>query len=152
MSIKKPIMRIRHFLLALSVLSLFPLLLLGAGGTLRVTATNVTSDAGSIVVRVYENSDTWLGDNWRTRKIVKVAGHRTDDTVIVELQLPPGEYALHVFQDINDDGKLARNFLGMSKEPAGFSNNVKTRLGSPGFRDASFKVGDAPVVQSIRLE
>lgn len=145
-------MRIRHFLLGLWLLSLFPSLLWGAGGTLRVTVTNVKSDAGSIVVWVYENSDTWLGDNWRTRKVVKVDGHRTDDSVTLELQLPPGEYALCVFQDINDDGKLPRNFLGLPKEPAGYSNNVRPRFGSPRFKDAGLKVGDAVVAQSIGLE
>jgi uncharacterized protein (DUF2141 family) len=121
-------------------------------GTVRITATHVTSDAGSIIAWVYDSADNWLSDRWRTRKIVPVAGHRVDDSVTMEIDLPPGQYALSVFQDADDDGKLARNFIGLPKEPAGLSNNLRPRFGPPRFKDAVFTVGDQPVEQRIRLE
>lgn len=119
--------------------------------TLRVVVSNVASDAGSIVVWVYDSKDNWLSDRWRTRKVTAIAGNRSDDTVTVELDLPPGDYALSVFQDLEDDGKLARNFIGIPKEPAGLSNNVRPRFGPPSFADAKFTVADAPVEQRIEL-
>lgn len=119
---------------------------------LRVVATNVKSDEGSFIVWVYQDADTWLGDKWRTQKVVKVAGNRSDGTISVEIALPPGEYALSVFQDVNDDGKLARNFIGIPKEPAGLSNNLRPKFGPPRFKDAKFTVGDAPVEQRIELQ
>lgn len=119
--------------------------------TLRVVVTSVKSDAGSIVVWVYDKKDDWLSDRWRTRKVTAVAGNRSDDTVTVELDLPPGDYALSVFQDLEDDGKLARNFIGIPKEPAGLSNNLRPRFGPPSFADAKFTVADAPVEQRIEL-
>ncbi|MCC7489927.1 MAG: DUF2141 domain-containing protein [Gammaproteobacteria bacterium] len=136
------------------------LLLLGAvaplapatATALRITATNVQDDAGSIVVLVYDSADHWLSERWRTRKRVPVAGQRVDDTVTLELDLPPGQYAFSVFQDRDDDGRLARNFLGMPKEPAGLSNNLRPRLGPPRFRDALFTLGEQPLEQRIRLE
>jgi uncharacterized protein (DUF2141 family) len=143
-------MRIRHLLVGLSILSVFPSLLWGAG-PVRITVTNVKSDQGSVVISIYDSPDNWLGDGWRTRKIIQVAGNRTDDTVTVELQLPAGEYAVSVFQDIDNDGKLARNFLHIPKEPAGLSNNVMPRFGPPRFKDAKFTVGNTPVEQSIQL-
>lgn len=124
----------------------------GSDTTLRVVGTHIKNDTGSFVVLVYDSQDTWLGDNWRTRKIVPVAGNRVDDTISVELSLPPGEYALSVYQDVDDDGKLARNFVGIPKEPAGLSNNVRPKFGPPKFRDAMFTVGDGPVEQRIRLQ
>lgn len=132
------------------------LLLVSAGAhaepNLRVVGTNLKGDEGRFVVQVYEDEDTWLGDNWRTQKAVEVAGNREDDSVVVEFELPPGEYALSVYQDVDDDGKLARNFIGIPKEPAGLSNNVRPRFGPPKFKDAKFSVGDAPVEQRIRLQ
>lgn len=122
-----------------------------AAGTLRVVATNVKSDQGSIVVWVYDNADKWLGDGWRTQKVTAVAGNRKDDSVTVELDLPPGDYALSVFQDVENDGKLARNFIGIPKEPAGLSNNLRPKFGPPRFKDAKFTVGDALVEQRIEL-
>jgi uncharacterized protein (DUF2141 family) len=75
----------------------------------------------------------------------------------MELKRPPGEYGLSIDQDINDDGRLARNFIGLPKEPAGLSNNLRPRFSPPRFtdarfRDARFTVGEAPVEQRIRLE
>lgn len=122
-----------------------------AAGTLRVVATNVKSDQGSIVVWVYDDADKWLGDGWRTQKVTAVAGNRKDDSVTVELDLPPGDYALSVFQDVENDGKLARNFIGIPKEPAGLSNNLRPKFGPPRFKDAKFTVGDGLVEQRIEL-
>lgn len=123
-----------------------------ADGTLRVTATNVASDDGSLVVWVYDNADAWLGDGWRTRKVVKVAGTRKDGAITVELQLPAGEYALSVFHDVDDDGKLARNFIGLPKEPAGLSNNLRPKFGPPRWKDAKFALADGVAVQEIALQ
>lgn len=122
-----------------------------AEGTLRVTATNVASDAGSFIVWVYDDAEAWLGDGWRTRKVVKVAGQRAGDAITVEIPLPAGEYALSVFHDVDDDGKLERNFLGLPKEPAGLSNNLRPKFGPPRWKDAKFAVGDGVTVQEIAL-
>ncbi len=52
--------------------------------------------------------------------------------------LPPGEYALAVFQDRNSDGKINKNMLGIPKEPYGFSNNIKPHLSAPSFEKTKF--------------
>lgn len=134
-----------------------PLLLMIGGGALadpnlRVVGTNIESDDGRFVVQVYESADTWLGDNWRTQQAVAVAGNRDGDSITLDFELPPGEYALSVYQDVDDDGKLKRNFIGIPKEPAGLSNNLRPRFGPPKFEDAKFTVGEEPVEQRIRLE
>ena len=119
---------------------------------LRVVATNVKSDQGKLYVRVYDKKDDWLSDRYRTQKSVAVAGNRTADAVTVELLLPTGEYALSIFQDVNDDGKLERNFIGMPKEPAGLSNNVRPRFAPPKYKDAKFAVTVGTLVeQKIEL-
>jgi len=120
---------------------------------LRVIATNVKSDQGKLYVWVYDKKDDWLSDRYRTQKSVKVAGNRQDDRLTVELLLPAGEYALSVFQDVNDNGKLERNFIGIPKEPAGLSNNVRPRFGPPRYKDARFSLTvDAVVEQKIALQ
>ena len=47
--------------------------------------------------------------------------------------LPTGVYAVGIFHDLNGDGALSKNFLGMPKEPFGFSNNARARFGPPSF-------------------
>ena len=123
------------------------------GANLRIVATNVKSDQGKLYVWVYDKKDDWLSDRYRTQKSVTVAGNRTNDTVTVELLLPAGEYALSIFQDVNDNGKLESNFIGLPKEPAGLSNNLRPKFGPPKYKNAMFTVTVGTVVeQKIELQ
>jgi len=54
--------------------------------------------------------------------------------------LPYGEYAIAVFHDSNNNGKLDKNLLGIPKEGYGFSNNATATFGSPHFNEAKFKL------------
>lgn len=119
---------------------------------LQVIATNVQSDEGQVIVRVYDEADDWLSDRYRTFKSVKVAGNRIGDSVTLELLLPPGDYALSVFQDIDDDTKLKSNVIGIPKEPAALSNNARPKFGPPKYKDAVFTIGSEPVVQKLKLQ
>ena len=119
---------------------------------LRVIATNVQSDEGQVIVWVYDNKDDWLSDRYRTFKSVKVAGKRVGGSVTLELLLPPGEYALSVFQDVDNDTKLKRNFIGLPKEPAALSNNLRPKFGPPRYKDAVFTIGDQLVEQKLALQ
>ena len=51
--------------------------------------------------------------------------------------VPAGEYALLVYYDENDNGKIDKNFIGIPKEPLGFSNRYKPK-GPPSFSRAAF--------------
>lgn len=51
-----------------------------------------------------------------------------------------GEYGLVAFQDIDKNKDLKTNFVGFPKEPIGFSNDAKIKLGPPDFEDAKVKV------------
>jgi uncharacterized protein (DUF2141 family) len=42
--------------------------------------------------------------------------------------VPHGEYAIAVFVDVNGNGKMDKNFLGIPKEQYGFSNNVMGKM------------------------
>ena len=54
--------------------------------------------------------------------------------------LPYGEYAIAVYHDVNTNGKLDTNLLGIPKESYGFSNNVRGRFGPASWNDAKFKI------------
>jgi len=54
--------------------------------------------------------------------------------------LPAGKYAIAVYQDINKNGVLDRNWLGVPTEPYGFSNNPSTLFGPPSFQKAAFEL------------
>lgn len=52
--------------------------------------------------------------------------------------IPDGNYAVALFQDLNRNGKMDYNFLGIPKEPYAFSCITKTCLKTPEFHEARF--------------
>ncbi|MET0273617.1 MAG: DUF2141 domain-containing protein [Phenylobacterium sp.] len=65
--------------------------------------------------------------------------------------LAPGRYAVKSFHDVNGDGKMALNLMGMPTEPYGFSNNAVVRYGPPAWDAAAFDVAPGAVAQTITL-
>ena len=53
--------------------------------------------------------------------------------------MPFGEYAIAGFQDLDGNGVLTGNFLGIPKEPVGFSGDSKIRFFKQKWNDAVFK-------------
>jgi uncharacterized protein (DUF2141 family) len=58
--------------------------------------------------------------------------------------LPSGNYAVSVYEDLNGNHKLDHNFLGLPREPVGASNNPPARMGPPRFHNCSFHLGKHP--------
>ena len=49
----------------------------------------------------------------------------------VTFDLPYGKYVIAGIHDLDDNGLLTGNFLGIPKEPFGFSNNKRGNFGPP---------------------
>jgi len=52
--------------------------------------------------------------------------------------LPYGSYALAIYHDLNNNGRLDKNVWGIPTEPYGFSNSVKAKWSQPTFGEAAF--------------
>ncbi|MFT3803264.1 MAG: DUF2141 domain-containing protein [Burkholderiaceae bacterium] len=67
-------------------------------------------------------------------------------------QLPPGDYAIAVYQDVNGNGKLDTNMVGMPREPFGFSQEPKGLMGPPNWDQVKFALPPEGTTINIRLE
>ena len=85
---------------------------------LTVEITNVTTDEGQIILAIYNSSENY--DKRIAFQEVKLLPEV--DTVTFETNVPDGEYLVMLVHDINKNGKLDTNFIGMPKEPVGLSN------------------------------
>jgi uncharacterized protein (DUF2141 family) len=65
--------------------------------------------------------------------------------------LPLGNYAIAAIHDINSDGKLNTNPLGIPSEGFGFSNNPPLRFGPASFSDSQIFVSGAQTVVQIQM-
>ena len=66
-------------------------------------------------------------------------------------KVPPGEYAVVVVHDENDNGELDTGFLGFGGETYAFSNDVKPLFGRPSFDEVKFAVSGHTQIQ-IKLD
>jgi uncharacterized protein (DUF2141 family) len=117
------------------------------GASLDVSVENVRYDKGHILVAVCPAQDfltarcPFVGSAPASRGLVEV---RVPN-------IPPGTYAVQVFQDENDNPKIDRNFLGLPTEGMGFSNDAPFRFGPPTFKDAAIIVGPNGAQTELRL-
>ena len=113
--------------------------------TLDVQISNVQKNSGKIVVELYNTASSWLKSPFR-----KTVLPANEATKTASFEVPPGRYAISVYQDVNENGELDRTFIGIPKEPVGFGNNYKP-FGKPKFESASIEYKTASKPQEIRL-
>ena len=113
-----------------------------------VVVENVKVNQGAIYIQVYRGKDAFEKRDGLVSKIIDSDA----ETVEVSVQISVGEYSIALYQDINEDGELNENFIGMPTEPWGMSNNAKARFGPPKWEDVRFEVADEPVTQRIELK
>lgn len=128
----------------ISALLLFPFFGM-AQNELIVEVEGVQSSTGNINVAVYNKAEGFL-------KFEKV--YKSDSTRAIAGQtrvrindLPNGEYALAVFHDENGNDLLDTNWLGIPKEPVGFSNARMKTFGPPSFKECAFVLSSSQTVQ-----
>ena len=132
---------------ALALLASAPL----HAATLTIEVGNIKSDVGSMNVTIYDSKDTWLGDNYVATQSILVKENMSDGVVMATFEVEPGDYAVSVHHDDNDNGKMDTNFIGIPKEPTGLSNGAVPKFGPPKYKDAVFPVGEDGVKMSIML-
>ena len=116
--------------------------------SIEINVNNIKSGKGSIRLGLFTTKEDFL-KNAVARKVLKPEGKEI--TVIFE-NLPPGDYALSVIHDENDNGELDSNKLGIPKEGFAFGNNAFGSFGPPSFEKAKIMVTDQPVKQVITLK
>jgi uncharacterized protein (DUF2141 family) len=108
---------------------------LARAGDLTIDVSGITPDHGRIYVAVYDRAETFPTPG---RQLVGQILDPADHHLSVQFKdLPPGQYAAVAFQDANGNGKLDKNFLGIPKEPYGFSNGARGSGGAPKFSAAA---------------
>jgi uncharacterized protein (DUF2141 family) len=82
-------------------------------------------------------------------KVVKPDGKRE---FTLPIELPKGEWAVAITQDLNENNKVDKNFIGLPTEPYAFSNNIRPMLAAPHFNECKFTVDGPGKVVNIVLK
>jgi len=119
-----------------------------ARATLIITVQGVIPPGGILRLGVYDRA------GYETDKETAFADvPATPGTTVVTLRdIPPGEYGVMVYQDVNSNDRVDSNFLGIPREPYGFSRNARPFLSKPGFDEVKFTLHAGENRQTLRLQ
>jgi uncharacterized protein (DUF2141 family) len=67
-------------------------------------------------------------------------------------EVPFGEYAVAVYHDQNGNNKLDTNFMGIPKEPYGFSNNHHPKLSAPDYEAAKVEINQPGKTLEVHID
>lgn len=128
---------------------------------LRVVIEGIESGRGTIVAGLYdsagkynqavsESSEVVVND---PKRLVGVSLRPTGEAhTLVFSDLTPGKYAVIVFHDENDNGKLDKNALGLPVEAYAISNNARGILSAPAFQEAAVAIDDEDKTIRVTLQ
>jgi uncharacterized protein (DUF2141 family) len=107
-------------------------------GKINLTVKNINSKEGGLInIAVYGKEGFLKTGKELKNTSIKVTGTEVRASFS---DLPDGTYGIAVYHDENSDGKLNTNFIGIPKEPTGFSNDGVGKMGPPSFESVSFQV------------
>ena len=134
---------------ALSLLIFLAPFTLVAQNRLDVRVEGVESSSGVIRVALFTSKEGFL----KKEHVYRAQSARAEQgtTRLLLEDLPPGEYALAVFHDLNENKLLDTNWIGMPKEPMGFSNARMKTFGPPSFEECRVDLWEDRAI-AVRLE
>jgi uncharacterized protein (DUF2141 family) len=115
-----------------------------------VVVSSLVSTTAAVRLYFYNTREGFLkSGKWAFSKSVKPGG-KSEFSLPVDL--PKGEWAVAITQDMNNNDKIDKNFLGIPTEPYAFSNNIRPTVAAPGFDECKFLVDGPGKVVSIVLK
>ncbi len=114
----------------------------------KINFSQTMGKKGKILFAIFDSEAQFPKGKAVKTGSVALAGERDISTMV---DLPAGEYAISVFLDENNNGKLDQNILGIPRERFGFSSNPRILTGAPSFNDCAVRVLDQDNEMDIRL-
>lgn len=104
--------------------------------SLKIIVKNLKSPTAPVIIGVYGTKNKFPDPNDQLKQY-KFKPNGTELNAKIR-SLKYGTYALALYQDVNGNGKIDKDFLGIPTEPYGFSDNYRPRVKAPDFNDCKF--------------
>jgi len=114
-----------------------------------VTIDGIKNNDGKIVAGLFDNPATFPRGKVVTGQMTPAIKGAV--TVIFK-DVAAGRYAISAYHDVNGNGRLDANMMGIPSEPYGFSRDALGQMGPPKFEDAAFTVDKSPVSLTIHVK
>jgi uncharacterized protein (DUF2141 family) len=122
----------------------------GSTGTLIVKITQFKSSEGVVMVSLANSEEGYKTgeDKALAKGKAKIEG---GEATVAFPNLPFGGYAVSLYQDVNANGKLDKNIVGIPSEPYAFSNNARGAMGKPGYDQVRFELKEPSQTITITM-
>jgi uncharacterized protein (DUF2141 family) len=121
-----------------------------SGATLVIHVQDVSPRGGMLRLGLYDEA-RYPDDNTTPVAAADVKAELGETTVTLH-NVPAGSYAVEAFQDLNSNGKMDTNWIGIPQEPFGFSRDAKPVLSKPSFAKVKFEVAAGVNTQTLHLQ
>lgn len=104
--------------------------------TLVVRVTGTAETVGKIRLAIYRSSENFNDSeraDWKKGFSIET---ESSTTCQIPSDALADRFAIAAFHDVNDNGKLDRNAIGIPSERYGFSNQARGKFGPPTFDEA----------------
>lgn len=115
--------------------------------SLKVKITDIESDEGMLMVGLYNTAEDWLEEVFKSKK----SSIENGQCEVLFKNVPHGEYAISVYHDENNNGKMDKYLGFYPKENYACSNQAPARYGPPKWSDAKFIIDKNHNEQTIKL-
>jgi len=104
-------------------------------GSLRIEVDGIRKPVGVMRASIWASEQSFL----HSSPLASVSARVTAGRMTLQFDnLKDDVYGVAIYQDENENGRLDTGFMGIPKEPYGFSNGAQIRFGPPSFKDVSF--------------
>lgn len=136
------------------LLAILPLFVckIWAQAPINLSISNIKNTNGSILISVFNSAEGFPGDEKKAiakYKIEKISASTASFKII---GLKPGKYAISLLHDENNDLVCNTNILGIPNEGIGCSNNPKSVMGPPKYKDAEIVYTGETMSLSIKMK
>lgn len=112
----------------------------------NIVVSNIQAGKGSVVLSIYDKKENFFKTALMTRT------QKAEKPILIfTFSVPPGTYAIAIFQDLDDDGKLKLGWFNIPKEPVGLGNNFKPGWSKPTFENCAVSIVGKDTTFSIKL-
>ena len=118
------------------------------GMTLDVVITGLEPDGSYLRLEVLDGPEQWRAPS---KPLASLRARVHHESMRLTLHgLPAGRLGVRLYQDLNGNGQLDKNMLGIPTEGWGYSGDADL-MGPPSFDDAAFELGPDQATIAIAI-
>lgn len=121
-------------------------------GKIKIEVNGFTSDEGTARILIFSTKEKDFFPSNSIKCFIKKIVNIKNKKVIYEfIDIPYGDYAIAIHHDINGDGKVNTNWVGIPNEGLGCSKDAKGFFGPPSFDKAKVNLNSKEIELKINM-